>query len=113
MRHASHLVDRRIPRPRWHASPTFAEAEFGAHLHTQPHNWREKIEAAWDNGCRRFDGAMRGFGGCPMAKDELTGNMATENLVFFFDEIGADPAIQRPAFGKSMAMALDVFPKSH
>ena len=90
--------------------PAYPGAEFGAHLHTQPHNWREKIAAAWENGCCRFDGAMRGFGGCPMAKDELTGNMATENLVFFFDEMGEELRINRNAFGKSMAMALEVFP---
>ncbi|HNE29905.1 MAG TPA: hydroxymethylglutaryl-CoA lyase, partial [Saprospiraceae bacterium] len=70
--------------------PAFPDVEFGAHLHTQPHNWREKIEAAWQSGCRRFDGAMRGYGGCPMAKDDLTGNMATENLVFFLDEMHAE-----------------------
>ncbi|TNE52283.1 MAG: hydroxymethylglutaryl-CoA lyase [Bacteroidetes bacterium] len=90
--------------------PAFPDIQFGAHLHTQAHNWREKIQAAWEHGCRRFDGAMRGFGGCPMAKDDLTGNMATENLVFFFDEVDADLGINRAAFGKSMAMALDVFP---
>ncbi|MBK8194853.1 MAG: hydroxymethylglutaryl-CoA lyase [Lewinellaceae bacterium] len=90
--------------------PAYPDIEFGAHLHTQPHNWREKIDAAWRNGCRRFDGAMRGFGGCPMAKDDLTGNMATENLVFFFDDVEADLTIDRSAFGKSMAMALEVFP---
>jgi len=90
--------------------PAYPAIRFGAHLHTQPHNWREKIEAAWENGCRRFDGAMRGFGGCPMAKDDLTGNMAMENLVFFFDEMGINLGINRNAFGKSMAMALDVFP---
>ncbi|MDX2278990.1 MAG: hydroxymethylglutaryl-CoA lyase [Saprospiraceae bacterium] len=90
--------------------PKYPKLEFGAHLHTQPHNWREKIEAAWENGCRRFDGAMRGYGGCPMAKDDLTGNMATENLVFFFDEKNENLPIDRAAFGKSMAMALEVFP---
>jgi hydroxymethylglutaryl-CoA lyase len=90
--------------------PKYPTLSFGAHLHTQPHNWREKIEAAWENGCRRFDGAMRGYGGCPMAKDELTGNMATENLVFFFDEKNENLPIDRPALGKSMAMALEVFP---
>ncbi|MBK6930206.1 MAG: hydroxymethylglutaryl-CoA lyase [Saprospirales bacterium] len=90
--------------------PAYPSIEFGAHLHTQPNNWREKIQAAWENGCRRFDGAMRGFGGCPMAKDDLTGNMATENLIFFFDEVGADLPVNRTAFGKSMAMAMAVFP---
>ena len=90
--------------------PAYPDVEFGAHLHTQPHNWREKIQSAWESGCRRFDGAMRGFGGCPMAKDDLTGNMATENLVFFFDEIGQNLPLDRDAFGRSMAMALEVFP---
>lgn len=90
--------------------PAYPGIEFGAHLHTQPHNWREKVEAAWQNGCRRFDGALRGFGGCPMAKDDLTGNMATENLVTFFDGAGETLTLDREAFGKSMLMALEVFP---
>lgn len=90
--------------------PAYPAIEFGAHLHTQAHNWREKIDAAWRNGCRRFDGALRGFGGCPMAKDELTGNMATENLLSFFDDLPTDLQIDRAAFGKSMALALEVFP---
>lgn len=89
--------------------PTYPEVEFGAHLHTQPHNWREKIQAAWSSGCRRFDGALRGFGGCPMAKDDLTGNMATENMVFFFDEVQESLGLDRSAFARSMNMALDVF----
>jgi hydroxymethylglutaryl-CoA lyase len=90
--------------------PTYPTVEFGAHLHTQPHNWREKIDAAWRNDCRRFDGALRGFGGCPMAKDELTGNMATENLLFFLDEMQAvPPKLDRSAFGRSLALADKVF----
>jgi hydroxymethylglutaryl-CoA lyase len=93
--------------------PTFPDIEFGAHLHTQPHNWREKVQAAWEHGCRRFDGALRGFGGCPMAKDDLTGNMATENLIFFLDEVQEPLQIDRSAFGKSMGMAMDVFPPSN
>ncbi|MEI6411261.1 MAG: hydroxymethylglutaryl-CoA lyase [Bacteroidota bacterium] len=90
--------------------PSYPDIEFGAHLHTQPHNWREKIQAAWTQGCRRYDGALRGFGGCPMAKDDLTGNMATENMMFFFDEVGEQVHIDRSAFGKSMAMTDLVFP---
>jgi hydroxymethylglutaryl-CoA lyase len=90
--------------------PAYPNVEFGAHLHTQPHNWREKIEAAWRKGCRRYDGALKGFGGCPMAKDDLTGNMATENMLFFFDEVKADLHLDRSAFGKSLAMAGVVFP---
>ena len=57
------------------------EVEFGAHLHTTPDSWEEKIDAAYKAGCSRFDGALKGYGGCPMAKDDLTGNMATENIV--------------------------------
>jgi len=90
--------------------PAYPGVEFGAHLHTQPHNWREKVQAAWENGCRRFDGALRGYGGCPMAKDELTGNMATENMVYFFDEMGENIGIDRSAFSKSLAMTSAVFP---
>ncbi|MCE7067859.1 hydroxymethylglutaryl-CoA lyase [Dyadobacter sp. CY326] len=59
------------------------DLEFGAHFHTSPANWEEKIAAAYEAGCRRFDGAVLGYGGCPMAQDELVGNMPTENLVAF------------------------------
>lgn len=67
-----------------HLIPPYPDVEFGAHLHTQKHNWEEKIHAAYQSGCRRFDGALKGYGGCPMAKDELTGNMPTENIVDYF-----------------------------
>ena len=90
--------------------PAYPDIEFGAHLHTQPHNWREKIQSAWESGCRRYDGAIKGYGGCPMAKDDLTGNMATENMIYYFDEITADLPIDRSAFGRSMALAVEVFP---
>ena len=62
----------------------YPSIEFGAHLHTTPDKWFEKIDAAYLAGCRRFDGAIQGFGGCPMAKDELTGNMPTEKLLSYF-----------------------------
>lgn len=84
--------------------------EIGAHLHTQPHSWQEKIETAWKNGCR-FDGAIRGFGGCPMAKDDLTGNMPMENMVFYFQDEKQKTGVNEDAFRKSFEMALDVFPK--
>jgi len=64
--------------------PKFPNIEFGAHLHTTPEKWFEKVDAAYYAGCRRFDGAIQGFGGCPMAKDTLTGNMPTEKLLSFF-----------------------------
>lgn len=64
--------------------PKYPEIEFGAHLHTTPDKWFEKIDAAYKAGCTRFDGAIQGFGGCPMAKDDLTGNMPTEKLLSYF-----------------------------
>ena len=64
--------------------PKYPNIEFGAHLHTTPSTWFEKIDAAYKAGCHRFDGAIQGFGGCPMAKDELTGNMPTEKLLSYF-----------------------------
>jgi len=64
--------------------PKYPEIEFGAHLHTTPEKWFEKVDAAYKAGCRRFDGAIQGFGGCPMAKDDLTGNMPTEKLLSYF-----------------------------
>lgn len=64
--------------------PKYPQIEFGAHLHTTPTTWFEKVDAAYKAGCFRFDGAIQGFGGCPMAKDELTGNMPTEKLLSYF-----------------------------
>ena len=64
--------------------PKYPQIEFGAHLHTTPDKWFEKIDAAYNAGCRRFDGAIQGFGGCPMATDQLTGNMPTEKLLSYF-----------------------------
>ena len=64
--------------------PAYSNIEFGAHLHTTPTTWHEKVDAAFKAGCVRFDGAIQGFGGCPMAKDELTGNMPTEKVLSYF-----------------------------
>ena len=66
--------------------PAYPQIEFGAHLHTTPSTWHEKVDAAYKAGCLRFDGAIQGFGGCPMAKDELTGNMPTERLLSYFTQ---------------------------
>jgi len=66
--------------------PHYPELEFGAHFHSRPNDWREKVQAAYDAGCRRFDGALLGYGGCPMAQDDLVGNMPTERLVDFAKE---------------------------
>lgn len=66
--------------------PHYPELEFGAHFHSRPDDWRVKVQAAYDAGCRRFDGALLGYGGCPMAQDDLVGNMPTERLVDFAKE---------------------------
>lgn len=89
--------------------PHYPELEFGAHFHTRPEDWRVKTQAAYDAGCRRFDGALLGYGGCPMAQDDLVGNMPTERLVDFAKEhhelLSLDPiALQkaRTAFQQIM-----------
>ena len=89
--------------------PPYPDVEFGAHLHTRHDNWRPKIEAAYKNGCRRFDGALKGYGGCPMAKDELTGNMPMEYLVSYFNEHNEDIDIDQASFEKAMAFTSEVF----
>ncbi len=89
--------------------PSFPRIEFGAHLHTTPDLWKEKVEAAFDNGCMRFDGAIRGYGGCPMAADKLTGNMPTEKLLEFFMEKKKDTGIDHAAFQKSLLLATTIF----
>lgn len=89
--------------------PPYPDVEFGAHLHTTPTSWREKIHAAWQGGCHRFDGALKGLGGCPMAKDELTGNMPTEKMISYFDEVIPDYGIDRNELSKSMLLAEQLF----
>ncbi len=88
-----------------HLIPAYPQVEFGAHFHTTPDTWLEKIDAAYKAGCRRFDGAIMGFGGCPMAKDDLTGNMATENILQYVEnqgeQIGLDKEALRAAFRKA------------
>lgn len=87
--------------------PELPEVEFGAHLHTTPETWREKVESAWNAGCRRMDGAIRGFGGCPMAKDDLTGNMPTEKMVEFFEELDqAETGLDPKAFEESIRLSV-------
>jgi hydroxymethylglutaryl-CoA lyase len=85
--------------------------EFGAHLHTTPDKWREKVEASLAAGCNRFDGALKGFGGCPMAADELTGNMPTENVIGFLEERGIDTGLNSTEFLESMRIADELFGK--
>ncbi|MEM6769089.1 MAG: hydroxymethylglutaryl-CoA lyase [Bacteroidota bacterium] len=87
--------------------PRYPELEIGAHLHTTPTTWEEKVRAAAEAGCVRYDGAIRGFGGCPMAKDDLTGNMATENLFSYFGFARA--GVDREAFLAAMVGSREVF----
>ena len=80
--------------------------EFGAHFHTTPDKWEEKVESAYKNGCRRFDAALKGYGGCPMAKDDLVGNMPTEKLITYFTEdLGLNPLEME----KSLSLSSTVF----
>lgn len=90
--------------------PAYPQLEIGAHFHTTPTTWREKVAAAVAQGCTRFDGAIRGYGGCPMAKDDLTGNMPMENLIAFFDESNTSLGIDAAAFQAAYLAAATVFP---
>ena len=92
-----------------HLIPPYPDVVFGAHLHTNPMTWKEKIEAAYTNGCLRFDSAMLGYGGCPMAKDELVGNMPTEPIVAYFNENDPTFEINMEAFEEARQMAQQVF----
>ena len=89
--------------------PNYKNIEFGAHLHTTPNTWFEKVNAAYKAGCNRFDGAIKGYGGCPMAKDELTGNMPTEKLVSYFTQQKADTNVSAMSFESAYNEALKVF----
>ncbi len=93
--------------------PKFPEIEFGAHLHTVPDKWFEKTDAAYKAGCRRFDGAIQGFGGCPMAKDELTGNMPTEKLLSYFTTQRADTNTRPMSFESAYNEATKLFGEFH
>jgi hydroxymethylglutaryl-CoA lyase len=96
-----------------HLIPKYTEIEFGAHLHTTPDKWFEKIDAAYHAGCRRFDGAIQGFGGCPMAKDVLTGNMPTEKLVSYFTSKKEITNISGMSFESAYNKASKLFDSYH
>lgn len=89
--------------------PSYPAIEFGAHLHTIPTKWHEKVDSAFKAGCRRFDGAIKGYGGCPMAKDELTGNMPTEKLLSYFNVQKAVTNIKPMSFESAYNKALELF----
>ena len=91
--------------------PQYPDIEFGAHLHTTPQAWFEKVDAAYRAGCRRFDGAIQGFGGCPMAKDDLTGNMPTEKLLSYFTSNKVETQVNPLSFESAYNEALKIFTK--
>ena len=93
--------------------PKYPEIEFGAHLHTTPDKWHEKVDAAFKAGCTRFDGAIQGFGGCPMAKDDLTGNMPTEKLLSYFTAQKAETNLSAMSFESAYNEASKLFGKYH
>lgn len=88
----------------------YPKLEVGAHLHSTPQTATEKIEAAYRSGCKRFDGAILGFGGCPMADDELVGNLATEKIIDFLQAKGVNANIDSLELGKAIQMAGEIFP---
>ena len=93
--------------------PQYRSIEFGAHLHTTPDKWFEKIDAAYKAGCRRYDGAIQGFGGCPMAKDDLTGNMPTEKMLSYFTAQKANTNTSPMSFESSYNEASKLFGEFH
>ncbi len=90
-------------------SDKYKEIEFGVHLHTNPASWHEKVRIAYDAGCKRFDGAIKGFGGCPMASDKLVGNMPTEKLISFMSEKNIISEINPLHFETAYNNSLEIF----
>lgn len=89
--------------------PNYGAINFGVHLHSTQHNWKSKMKAALSEGCNRFDGALKGIGGCPMANDELVGNINTELMIQYFKEINALPELDLNALEKSLILAEEIF----
>ncbi len=77
------------------------DLEFGGHFHTKAMDWRTKLHAAYESGCRRFDGAIMGYGGCPMAQDDLVGNMPTERLLEYAKEMNGLTSIDQGVLGEA------------
>lgn len=90
-------------------STSFPEIETGVHLHSTGENWKDKIDAALQNGCSRFDGALKGVGGCPMAEDELVGNMNSELMIPYFKELGVLKNINEKELQTATQMASKIF----
>jgi len=96
-----------------HLIPAYPDIEFGAHLHTTPQAWYEKVDAAYKAGCRRFDGAIKGYGGCPMAADALTGNMPTEKLISYLTTAKAEFQVGAMSFESAYNEAIKIFDHYH
>lgn len=92
-----------------HLVPAMPNVEFGAHLHCTFENWESKVDAAFMAGCRRFDSAIKGYGGCPMAEDELVGNLATENLLTYLNKKNISTGVNMESFASSMLISNKVF----
>jgi hydroxymethylglutaryl-CoA lyase len=89
--------------------PKYPETVFGVHLHSTPKNWKEKLGAAVNAGCKRFDGALKGIGGCPMAQDDLVGNMNTELMISYFEEKNLLIDLNKDALQRSLQLASEIF----
>lgn len=89
--------------------PEFKDVNIGAHFHSTLDTWQEKVDAAWESGCRSFDSAIRGIGGCPMAKNDLVGNLATENLLRWTEERNISTKLDKQAFEQAWLMAASIF----
>jgi hydroxymethylglutaryl-CoA lyase len=89
--------------------PAYPNTQFGVHLHSNPDNWQDKVAAALQAGCKRFDGALKGIGGCPMAKDEMIGNINTEWMIGYFEKQNMMPAIDESALQNALRIADEVF----
>ncbi|MEO8171807.1 MAG: hydroxymethylglutaryl-CoA lyase [Sediminibacterium sp.] len=89
--------------------PKYPDVSVGVHLHSTPQNWKSKLDAAFNAGCKRFDGALKGIGGCPMAQDELVGNMDTELMMTYFAERGITTNINQHALDQSLRIASEIF----
>jgi hydroxymethylglutaryl-CoA lyase len=89
--------------------PQYKNVQFGVHLHSTAENWKDKLQAALNGGCTRFDGALKGIGGCPMAQDVLVGNMNTEWMIDFFEEQNKLPPLDKEALNECLQLVSKVF----
>ena len=89
--------------------PKYKNTTIGVHLHSSAVNWKNKVDAALQAGCKRFDGALKGIGGCPMANDELVGNMDTELMIPYFDSLNLLNGLDMEGLKKCSRMAGEIF----